>query len=188
SCLKKPDLFRRGGYHRDLQEIRWLLDNVESWNAESRISSVSAYSILEAIVLFFDCLPDSLFPSQLYSTIMDASKSFKNSLEIYNCLPEINANVFVYLITFLKLVHSHSSENDTDLPLFADTFADVLIKPPAALSLSQIPKSDRDSKRKFLGYFLANDVSHLFQIDLLLTRDEYPLLARHLEKWRIYTM
>ncbi|PAA94475.1 hypothetical protein BOX15_Mlig025224g1 [Macrostomum lignano] len=180
SCLKKPDLFRRGGYHRDLQEIRWLLDNVESWNAESRISSVSAYSILEAIVLFFDCLPDSLFPSQLYSTIMDASKSFKNSLEIYNCLPEINANVFVYLITFLKLVHSHSSENDTDLPLFADTFADVLIKPPAALSLSQIPKSDRDSKRKFLGYFLANDVSHLFQIDLLLTRDEYPLLARHL--------
>ncbi|RUP11735.1 LOW QUALITY PROTEIN: Endonuclease/exonuclease/phosphatase [Jimgerdemannia flammicorona] len=73
---------------------------------------MGVHSMAEVLVRFLEALPDPVIPFQFYQQCLDMEKSRD---AVLNILPNINANVFLYLTGFLREVIAKGSKDGSAL-------------------------------------------------------------------------
>lgn len=150
--LTQDDLFQQSGLAWEIQMIRDALDT----RLDGHLPG-SVHSIAEALLLFLEALPEPVVPRSSYRRCLDCSNNFVLCKQVVSQIPEVHRRTFVYLVSFLKELLAHSSDNKLDAKLLANVFGTVLLRPK-----EEEPEGSRrqmvDRKRAtFVYHFLMND-------------------------------
>jgi len=100
-------LFLESGDDMEMEEIRLALAEGQEFTC------CSGHSIAHTLITFLDSLPDPIIPEAV-SHQMDASPvdtSLTEQQRILGMLPTLNYNVFIYIMSFLRLALEYSSSN-----------------------------------------------------------------------------
>ncbi|XP_064473266.1 inositol polyphosphate 5-phosphatase OCRL-like isoform X2 [Ornithodoros turicata] len=150
--LTQDDLFQQSGLTWEIQMIRDALDT----RLDGHLPG-SVHSIAEALLLFLEALPEPVIPRLSYQRCLDCSNNFVLCKQVVSQVPDVHRKTFVYLVSFLKELLAHSSDNKLDAKLLANVFGTVLLRPkeeePAG---SRRQMADR-KRATFVYHFLMND-------------------------------
>ncbi|KAM9320536.1 type II inositol 1,4,5-trisphosphate 5-phosphatase-like [Gastrophryne carolinensis] len=147
NASKQEDLFQQPGLRSEFESIRDCLDT-----GTPEFIPGSNHSIVEALLLFLEGLPEPVVCYYLYDICLQCSGDYSGSKEAISLLPVHHKNVFNYLITFLRELLSNSVQNHLDVNILASIFGNLLLRP-----YPDQPKASNLEKRKcqeFIQEFL----------------------------------
>jgi len=128
--LKVKGIFRLSGNKANIEKIREESEKLGSlWIPEGGMGIHDATGLLK---LYFTCLPDSLFTTELHRTFLKVStmESKKDQLEAiklnFAILPTPNRDLAISLFDFLHEVSLNSSSNSMDYSNLAVVFTPTL--------------------------------------------------------------
>ncbi|KTW31555.1 hypothetical protein T552_04057 [Pneumocystis carinii B80] len=106
-------------------------------------------SMAETFLSFLDALPNSVIPISFYKKCLKASFYKKDSIMILDILPTLNANLFIYIIGFIRDLSPNFSFN---------SFQKILLLFSSILMRSSSNKTEHDLQRQvaFLNWFLID--------------------------------
>ncbi|EMR08552.1 hypothetical protein PNEG_03033 [Pneumocystis murina B123] len=111
--------------------------------------NLNVISMAETLLLFLDALPNSVIPISFYNRCLRASFYKKDSIMILDILPSLNANLFIYMVSFMRDLSSNFS---------LDSFQRILLIFSSILMRSSSDKTEQDLQRQvaFLKWFLTD--------------------------------
>ncbi|KAG8451489.1 hypothetical protein GDO86_003626 [Hymenochirus boettgeri] len=125
SASKQEDLFQQPGLQIEFEAIRDCLD---TGCPESLPGS--HHSVVEALLLFLEALPEPVICYQFYKHCLECSGDYSASKEVLSMLPSHHKNVFQYLISFLRELLKNADRNHLDSSILASIFGNLLLRPP----------------------------------------------------------
>ncbi|KAI5105103.1 inositol polyphosphate 5-phosphatase OCRL-1 isoform X1, partial [Silurus meridionalis] len=140
----QEDLFQTPGLQEELQSIIDCLDT----SIPDSIPG-SNHSVAEALLIFFEALPEPVVCYELYQRCLDGSHDTRLCKQLISQLPRAHRNVFRYLMAFLKELLKHAVDNNLTANLIATLFASLLIRPPPNLTSRQT-SNDRQRANDFI--------------------------------------
>lgn len=111
--------------------------------------NLDVISMAETLLLFLDALPNSVIPVSFYNQCLRASFYKRDSIMMLDILPSLNANLFIYMVSFMRDLFSN-------FPL--DSFQRILLVFSSILMRSSSDKTEQDLKRQvaFLKWFFTD--------------------------------
>lgn len=92
----------------------------------------SAHSVAETLLLFLDALPHPVIPIAFYAQCIDPSASHSFCKQVVESLPEVNYNVFHYLVSFGREMLTPNKYRHRVMPReLARELGNVLLRPPS---------------------------------------------------------
>ncbi|XP_068125127.1 type II inositol 1,4,5-trisphosphate 5-phosphatase isoform X2 [Hyperolius riggenbachi] len=150
NASQQEDLFQQPGLRSEFEAIRDCLD---TGCPESLPGS--NHSIVEALLLFLEGLPEPVVCYHLYDLCLQCAGDYSSSKEVITMLPMHHRNVFNCLTTFLRELLSNSALNHLDINILASIFGNLLLRPKP-----NDPKASNLDKRKcqeFIQQFLRGE-------------------------------
>ncbi|KAG7208116.1 hypothetical protein KM043_009688 [Ampulex compressa] len=160
--IKTTGLFETQGLHSEIIAIRDWLDNGSHDSMPGGVHSAA-----EALLLLLESTAEPLIPYNLHDVCLSAAVNYLQCKQIVMQLPEIRKTVFLYIISFLQELLSHTRDNELDAKALATLFGSVFLRDPPR---SRDDKDYRTSavqvaidrkKTAFVHQFLMNDQSDL---------------------------
>lgn len=141
-------IFIQRGINTEISEIRECLDTGKAF------TKYELHSVGEALVRFLESLQDPVFPESLCDSYqenkMDLTQWCRQALMK---LPLSHYNSFIYIISFLREVLTHSTRNKLTAEVLAYTFSSALMQ----TSLDGTNLSNY-KPFKILRHFLSSDL------------------------------
>ncbi|KAM4699188.1 type II inositol 1,4,5-trisphosphate 5-phosphatase isoform 1-T1 [Discoglossus pictus] len=125
NASQQEDLFQQPGLRSEFEAIRDCLDT-----GSPEYLSGSNHSVVEALLLFLESLPEPVVCYQAYDTCLECAGYYPRSKEVISMLPLTHKNVFNYLISFLRELLNNSEKNHLDIHILASIFGSLLLRPP----------------------------------------------------------
>ncbi|KAI7898816.1 Endonuclease/exonuclease/phosphatase [Cokeromyces recurvatus] len=118
--------------------------------------AISANSMVDVLVAFLECLPESVVPTYLYERALDASESVEAINNFKNTLPLYHFNVFLYIGMFLKqaIDNAPDSVKKERESRIVELFT-VLLRPPVDFK-ERNPIVAKEKREKFLLQLLKS--------------------------------
>ena len=151
--LSEPDVFLQRGIPEEMATLRECLDTGESFP-----ENVSAYSVAETMLDFLRSLTQPVIPIVYYG---QATDSEQNSIykQIVEVLPEVNFNVFNYVIAFGKeLLDEKKHHSGVTADELALAFGNVLLRAPneARYKKQNVAEQHEQLRKRFVARFLVD--------------------------------
>ncbi|KAI8613353.1 Endonuclease/exonuclease/phosphatase [Chytriomyces sp. MP71] len=123
--------------------------------------AASVHAMAECIIKFFDGLQVSVVPEALYLwCVQEGYLDYKTGEQILGSMPPVHANVFVYIVSFLKeVLVAYGGRPSYTAESLARVFAPVLIRKPKDM--------DTDRLLKDVGGFGAEVRAAMFVMQFL---------------------
>ncbi|OQV19290.1 Inositol polyphosphate 5-phosphatase OCRL-1 [Hypsibius exemplaris] len=156
-----PDLFLQPGPPDEVEKIRDHLDGRLPLPLPG-----SGHSVAEALLLYFDSLPDPLVPYRLYHECLDAGANWSACRFVLEKFPKAHRETFKAFIVLLRKLQRHWDQHPSSDVGTLEVIADLVLKLPVELSkalsgMGQVGKGvarQAISRKKtaFLQQFLIN--------------------------------
>uniref|UniRef100_A0A8C9SHR9 phosphoinositide 5-phosphatase n=1 Tax=Scleropages formosus TaxID=113540 RepID=A0A8C9SHR9_SCLFO len=115
------------------------------------------HSVAEALVIFLEVLPEPVICYRLYQQCLDSAHDSHLCRQVVSQLPGPHAEVFRYMMAFLKQLLKHSHSNNLSANLLATLFASLLIRPPPLLVSRQTAEDRQKAITFVLGFLIGGD-------------------------------
>ncbi|KAI9486626.1 MAG: Endonuclease/exonuclease/phosphatase [Benjaminiella poitrasii] len=118
--------------------------------------SISANSMIDVMVAFLECLPESVVPASLYERALEASESVEAMNNFKSTLPLYHFNVFLYIGMFLRqaIDSAPASIKKERESRIVELFT-VLLRPPIDFK-ERNPVVAKEKREKFLLQLLKS--------------------------------
>ncbi|XP_053310529.1 type II inositol 1,4,5-trisphosphate 5-phosphatase isoform X1 [Spea bombifrons] len=147
NASQEEDLFQQPGLRSEFEAIRDCLDT-----GFPEYLSGSNHSVVEALLLFLESLPEPVVCYQDYDRCLECVGDYASSKKVIASLPLYHKNVFNYLVSFLQELLNSSSRNHLDVNILASIFGNLLLRPPP--SRTSHTNTDKRKCQEFIQQFL----------------------------------
>lgn len=181
--LQTYHLFLLPGDKEEMRIIRYCLDyGLQIPNDKCTNISIAA-TILELLdALVYPVIPTELFPSKhsindfdsIYKKIKSSNPDYQDinefnmwSKKFMNTLPNLNFNVLIYVISFLRdlLIPTNVSKNFLQASMLSIPFAKILFRPSLVAELQKQKSSETSSVASGVASWLIGDSSNTNKIE-----------------------
>ncbi|XP_075460875.1 type II inositol 1,4,5-trisphosphate 5-phosphatase isoform X1 [Ascaphus truei] len=149
NASQQEDLFQQPGLRSEFEAIRDCLDT----GAPDSLPG-SNHSIVEALLLFLEGLPEPVVCYQFYDRCLECAGDYSSSKEVISMLPLKHKNVFNYLVSFLWELLKNSQQNHLDINILASIFGNLLLRPSPDHPIPS--NSDKRKCQEFIQKFLLS--------------------------------
>eukprot|EP01114_Cavostelium_apophysatum_P014891 TRINITY_DN3964_c0_g2_i1.p1 TRINITY_DN3964_c0_g2~~TRINITY_DN3964_c0_g2_i1.p1 ORF type:complete len:846 (+),score=280.12 TRINITY_DN3964_c0_g2_i1:141-2678(+) len=122
-AMDTEHLFLKTGVQSEAELIRECLDAGDSFD----VNNLSPHSMAETLLRLLESFPDPVIPSNIYAAVLEVTNYTQAKL-IVSHIPQVNVNVFFYLMSFLRELLTHS-KNGLQSDKLALVFSRVLVRP-----------------------------------------------------------
>lgn len=152
--LEEPDIFSQRGIPAEMSIIRECLDT-----GADIPTNLSAHSVCETVLEFLSSLAQPVIPVVYYTQAIDSGASYAFCKQIVEALPDVNYNVFYYLISFgRELLDTSKHRNGVTPDDLAFAFGQVLLRAPndAKFRKPNVAEQHEQLKKRFVLRFLQD--------------------------------